>query len=279
MDPISYAIAEVRSRIPPQLLAIVFGPTGNIFVSNPEAVEAAIRDKVIESRVRRVCDTAGAMMVEIPLNGLSPQRMEFQEINRFSYVFRIPKTLTNGRRITSALAIAYGNNSQMGIGYHAHHQSYTGGGCGNSPLTDAASGLLAANSPIPIVQSALLTMIGENTVMVEDYMPLARSLFLRCLVANDQEFTNIKPQSMPAFAELVVLATKAHIYNTYYINLGKGYLVGGQELPEIRELISEYRDADELFLTYVKEKWNRIAQMNDSRRFQRRLLLLSGGNI
>lgn len=279
MDPISYALSEVRASIPPQLLSIVFGPTGNIFVSNREAVESVIRDKVIEGRVRGICDTAGAMMVEIPLNSLSAERLEFTEINRFSYVFRIPKTLTNGRRITSALAIAYGNNSQLGVGYNGHHQSYYGSGCGNSPLQDAANGMLAANSPIPIVQSALLTLVGENVVMVEDYMPLARSLFLRCIVANDQEFTNVKPQSYPAFAELVVLATKAYIYNNYYINLGKGYLVGGQELPEIRELVSEYRDANELLLTFVKERWNKIAQMNDSRRFQRRLLLLSGGNI
>lgn len=279
MDAISYAVSEVRYRIPPQVLSIVFGPTGNVFVHNAEAVEAAIRDKIIEGRVRQVADTSGAMMVEIPLDGLSPQRLEFQEINRFSYVFRIPKTLTNGRRITSALALAYGNNSQLGIGYQAQHQSYYGSGCGHSPMVDAANGLMAANSPIPIVQSALLTIIGENVVMVEDYVPLARSLFLRCIVGNDQEFTNVKPQSYPAFAELVTLATKAYIYNNYYINLGKGYLVGGQELPEIREIISEYRDADELFLTYVREKWNRIAQMNDSRRFQRRLLLLSSGNI
>ena len=279
MDPVSYALYDVRNSIPPQLLSIVFGPSGNMFVHNPEAVDSAIRDKVIEGRVRAICDTSGAMLVEIPLDGLSPQRLEFQEINRFAYVFRIPKNLTNGRRITSALAIAYGNNSQLGVGYQAHHQSYYGSGCGNSPLQDAANGMLAANSPIPIVQSALLTIVGENVVMVEDYMPIARSLFLRCIVANDQEFTNIKPQSMPAFAELVVLATKAYIYNTYYINLGKGYLVGGQELPEIREIVSEYRDANELLLTMVKERWNRIAQMNDSRRFQRRLLLLSSGNI
>lgn len=279
MDPIAYAINEVRHRIPPQILSIVFGPTGSMFVSNSEAVESAIRDKVIEGRVRHIADTVGAMLLEIPISGIAPQRLEFEEINRFSYVFRIPKTMTNGRRITSALALSYGNNAQMGYGYSGQNQAFYGNGCGYSSVNDATNGLLNSNSPIANVQSAMLTVIGENVIMVEDFVPRGRNLYLRCLVGNDQEFSNIKPQSMPAFAEMVVLATKAYIYTNYYINLGKGYLVGGQELPEVKEIVSEYRDADELLLTYVKEKWNKISQMNDSRRFQRKLILMTGGNI
>lgn len=277
MDPVSYAIAEVRDHIPPQILSLVFGPSGSIFIQNSDSVEAAIRDKVIEGRVRRVTDSAGAMLLEIPLAGLTAEKMEFHEINRFSYIFRIPKDRTNGRRITSALALAFGNTSMTGVGHSAHGNTYSGSGCGYSAMSDAANGMLAANAPIPIVQTALLTIIGENVVMVEDYIPIARNLFLRCLVSHDNEFTNIKPQSYQAFAELVVLATKAYIYNNYNINLGKGYLVGGQELPEIRSIVDEYRDANELFLTYLKERWYKTSRMNDSRRFQRQLKLLSGG--
>lgn len=279
MDAVTFAINEVKHSIPPQILALVFTPTvrqmlNHHEIHNPnQALDAAIRAKVIDSRVRQFADNAGAMMVELPLEDVPRQ-----ELNRFSFVYNIPKTLTQGRLITSALALSYGNNSNMGLSSTASnfHQNY-GISCGHGPMLDAGASVAMSHSPIPNVQSANVSLIGENTVLVEDYAPLARRAWLRCLLSNDNEFTNIKPQTYAAFSRLVVLATKAFIYNTYYIELGAGYLTGGMELPEIKQIVDEYRDANDMFLEEYRERWVKTAALQDPRRKQRHIKMMTGG--
>lgn len=274
MDPITFALTEVRHSIPPYVLALVFSPAGRQFAHHQGAVDAAIRDKVIEGRVRAYVDTKGPTEIEIPLAGIAP---EF--IDRFNQVWRIPKERTQGRRITSALAISYGQFGIGGVGMSSglHNPYNSSGGCGYSQTMDVASGIMQSHTPIPIVQSAFLSIIGDNVLLVSDYMPLGRELWLRCLLSSDSEFSFLRPQSYGTFAQLVVLATKAFVYNNYIIEMDRGVLSGGQELGAIRNIVEEYRDANELFLEMVRERLGKMVAMNDPRRVHRHVKMITGG--
>lgn len=261
MSPVAYALSEIRHRIPLEMLSLVFKPQYRQWTQKHASMESIIRDKVIESRIRPACNAVGAMMVEISLQGA-----EQEVISPNVSIFRIPKALTQGRVITSALAVSYGQRQQI--------MPYNQG----SQLVNAANAMMNSNSPIQVSQTASLTIIGENVVMVEDYLPIGDRLTLRCLLEHDGEFSNIKPQSAIEFSELCVLATKAFIYNSYIFELGNGALSGGQDLDVVKDVMDNYRDADELYLTYLRETWHRVSHMNDPRRVQRSLRALVGGN-
>lgn len=278
MGPVQYAIEEVKSQIPPQLLSLVFSASGRMFSSQPGAVEASIRERVIDGRVRRVVDTAGAVQDEIPLAGLDFIPVTPGNVGRSALTVFIPKDRTQGRTISSAIALAYGTSAQgMAYGHPSNIPGYLTGMQGSSVMLDAALGVLNSNTPQGPIQSAAVSIVGENVVLIEDFVPYANNVFLRCLLQSDSEFSHVRPQTYQAFSELVVLATKAYIYNNYYVELGRGLLVGGMELPQIQTLVDEYRDSNELFLTYLKEKWYKISAMNDPIRKQRQLKMMIGG--
>ncbi len=280
MGPVDYAIEEVKSCIPPQLLALVFSANSRGYQQTPGAMEAVIRERVIEGRVRRVVDTAGATMDEIPLQGLVFTPVNQDVGNRGAQTVFIPKDRTQGRSISSTIALAYGSvSSAAGMGHLAHPSATSYGVPGSSIMLDAALGVLNSNTPQGPIQAASVSLAGENVILIEDYIPLNTNLYLRCILKSDSEFSHIRPQAYGPFSELVVLATKAYIYNNYYIELGKGFLVGGMELPQIQTLVDEYRDANELFLTFLKEKWYKIAAMNDPLRKQRHLKMMIGGKV
>jgi hypothetical protein len=280
MGPVEYSIEEIKARIPPQLLALVFSSTGRLFSQNPGAIEAAIRERVIDGRVRRVVDTAGATQDDIPLFGLIFTPITQGSIHRSAQTVFIPKDRTGGRTISSALSLVYGSTSSALTGSHPTNNPSMGSGIsGSSVMLDAALGVLNSATPQGPIQSANVSCVGENVILIEDYIPQGNNLYLRCLLKSDSEFSQIRPQTYQAFSELVVLATKSYIYNNYYIELGRGFLVGGMELPQIQNLVDEYRDADSLFLEYLKEKWYKISSMNDPVRKSRQLKMMVGGRV
>jgi hypothetical protein len=281
MDALTKAVSEVKYTIPPQILNLVFSKNGIRYANNPGALEAAIRDKVIDPRVRIDVDLIGAIQVEIPLDTpmvnpivSSPSPDTY---DRFTYVYTIPKVMTQNRRITSALAYSYSYNGNLGMsmsGSAAHSQLTQ---CGLGAMSDAVNAVSEAMAPIAINQTARVSIIGENVVLIEDYIPLPRQSFLRCLVSHDTEFSTIKPQTIPNFAQLVVLATKAYIYNVYRIELDRGFLQGGQELGSIRDVVDSYSDAEQMYQEFLKEKWRKISYMNDPSRMQRMAKRITGG--
>jgi hypothetical protein len=83
---------------------------------------------------------------------------------------------------------------------------------------------------------------------------------------------NINPRSWHAFAAMCALAVKSHIYNTLIIKLDRAYLTGGQELGAVKSWIEDKcGDAEEQYQTFLREKWMKIAKMNNTQAYQRQL--------
>lgn len=281
MDALSYAINEIRHTIPPPLLNLVFSRNGIRFANNPGALDAAIRDKVIDGRVRQNVNAIGAVQIDIPLDGpgvgLTMGDRSPETYDRFTYVFEVPKTLTQNRTITSALAYSYAYNGHAGVNLSAVDNIAGSAMCGYSNVMDAVQGVAQSMMPIQVNQTARVSIVGENVILIEDYIPLPRQSYLRCLVTHDSQFSTIKPQSVPAFSTLVVLATKAYIYNMYRIELDRGFLQGGQELGEIKNTVDSYSSAEEEYQTFLRDKWRKISHMNDPARMQRFAKMITGG--
>lgn len=267
MSAIEMALREIRHTIPPEILKRVFStvyePNHRGFYLSDVAIREAILDMVINDRVRPLCDATNPNEVEISLAGIAPQMVPPR-----CAIYNIPKSYTNGRRITSVLSIIYGsqNNNGSSMGYAQGGLNYSNG---MSSMLSMANKVMAGMSPIAETENPYTSIIGENVICVENWMPRVNVGFLRCYVSNDENFTMLPEAYWPSFSQLCVKATKAFIYNFYTLEMNMGELVGGRELGKFREIIEEYRDAEDLFQEYYSTTFRKQVFLADARRKQR----------
>jgi len=70
---------------------------------------------------------------------------------------------------------------------------------------------------------------------------------LSCMLAYDNEFSNISPNMLTSLKKMTEYATKAFIYNTLFIRINQGYLQGGVQLESIRSIVESYADSNTEF--------------------------------
>lgn len=265
MNPIQKAIADVKFKIPLEILTAAFIHREFGKRPLPLTVDAMIRQKVIDERVRLDCDLVGGTEIAVPLTGVVPEY-----IDPYTVVYRIPKNLTQNRTISRVLSLGLGT----GLAQNMLNSSYNG----YSPMLNAAQGVMSAMLPIPIVSTANIRLIAENTILVTENISLPANTFLRCYVENDTDFSQLRSTTYHKFTKLVELATKAYIYNTLTISIGQAQLSGGQELGRFREIVDGYADANELYETFLQEEWRKVAIMDDAMSRERHLRIIVGGN-
>ena len=273
MSVIDRAIADVRRKIPRQVLEIAF--LGDIGRANRHGqnIEWYIRNRVIDNWVRPDCDLLGAYEDNIPL-----ANAEVASDSQYRVTARISKEATGGRSIVSALALNYIYNVPGGMvnnGWQGN--SFNMMNKGNSPVLNTASRILRSASPAPITGSASVQLVAENTVLITDFIGDVRSCSLTCRLSHDPEMTVIQPGAVKPFNQLVLLATKAYIYNETVIDMDEAYLYNGMELSRVREIIDSYSDSAELYETFYEEQWRGVNFHNDSNRHGNYLRTLVAG--
>ncbi len=271
MNAIRYALDQVKRRIPKGILEEVFRPKDYIYQQSLYNVDHLMETQVIRPRVMTDCDIVGGTEVIISLDGLNVTRLD-----PITTVFRVPKDVTNGRTITSALSIGYGNASMLAL------PGLTGSfkPCSVTPLLQAGQAMLDQHMPIPVSGTARLQLIAENTIMVRDpTTALGAISFLRCILANDENLSHIQTKSYLHFAKLCELAVKSYIYNEYALVLDRAFITGGYEIGKFKEMVDSYADSEEMYQTYLTETWQAVAFMNDSETYQRYMTRLAGGFI
>ncbi|QVD49112.1 hypothetical protein LUCX_42 [Xanthomonas phage vB_XciM_LucasX] len=265
MGAIQKAIQEVKFDIPKEILQEVFVTREFGRTATPASLDAMIREKVITARVMEDCNLLGGTQVELPLVSVNPEM-----VDQYKLVYRIPMSLTQNRRISRVVALTIGQSTMMNSSYMGVE--------GYSQIMEASQGMMQAQAGIPVVSTAYVRLIAENTILVTDYMSLPRNAFLRCYLENDDEFSQLNPQTYPHFQKLVLLAVKAYIYTNAVIPMGMGQLVGGMELGRFREIVDSYSDANQMYADYIREVWTKVLYMNDPRSKERSLRWLVGGN-
>ena len=266
MNALRKALDELKFTIPRTILDTVFVKRHtNYRVSSP-SLDEQILNEVIRPRVYIDSNLVGGAEILVSLNGL-----QGEEVNVVDMVYRIPKKLTNNRSIMSVLNVTYVDAQSM-----AAAGNYAS--CGVSAEQSAAQNYLDAISPLPMISTGRITMIGENVVLIKDSIRIPSNSYLRCIVAHDEAMTHIQPRSYKAFCKLVEYAVKAYIYNEYIIEVDMGELRGGHNLGKFKDIIEEYSDANELYDTYLTEKWQKVSLMNDRESYTRLLKLMIGGS-
>lgn len=263
MNPIQKAIADVKFKIPYDILNAAF--VQREFGQRPNVVniDAIIRDVIIERKVRPDCNLMGGTQVEIYMGDLKPEYLD-----PYTVIYRIPKEKTQNRSITRVLSISMGSINHTG--------TPTYGTQGYSNVLSAAESVMASFEPVPLVSTANLSLIAENTVMVQDTITFPVNSYLRCYVENDENFSQLRAMTYIKFSRLVELAVKAYIFNKLALPMGQAQLVGGQELGRFREIVDGYADAAEMYDTFLQETWAKTALMDDTRSRERHLRLLVG---
>ncbi|WBF04811.1 hypothetical protein [Erwinia phage vB_Ea277G] len=273
MSVITKLIADVKAEIPRQVLEIAFlGDMGreNRFASN---LDFQIRQKVIDARVWVDLSLQGAEEVNIPL-----ARCEVEQDDQYKTIIRIPKELTGGRIITQVLAFNYTINGVTGMTNNGYNNnSFNMSNEGNSPQMNSAAKILRSASPAPILGSAATRIVGENVILLNDYMGSVKQGNMTVRVGHDPELNTFKPTSIKQLSKFVVYAVKAYIYTNSVITLDMGHLYGGSEIGRIRDIIDGYADCNELYNTYYDEEMIAVNFMNDDTRHGNFLRTLIGG--
>lgn len=272
VDLITRSLDCVKFEIPPEVLRYTFSPTRydpskqglvrdySTGVSN----DTVIRRQVIEARVLVDINLCSGVEVFIPLNNVESER-----IDNWTYVYRIPKELTQGRSITEVYGLSYGQGHTLGnVGVISEDRSMA---------LEAAAGLMQSNVAWTQVQTSYCTLVADNTVMVTNMNRVPGVAFLRCLVSHEPNLSNIPLAYADKFSELVILATKAHIYTRTIIQLDEGAIRGGASLGRIREVVDSYADANQMYREFLRDQWRKAGVMAN-RDQHRRLMRYTVGS-
>ena len=268
MNPIVRAVDVVKMEIPSEILDLAFRHKNMRWRQTPARVDEYITSLVIRPRVFVDCNLVGGVEALIPLDGLTAELVE-----NYITIYRIPKDRTQGKSIISVLSVGFGSASlygRIGVGV-TNPGSIT-------PVNMAGQAMMDAMGPTPLISTARASLIAENTVMIRDTAPPVANAYIRCRLANDENMSHIQLVSIPYFCELVLLATKAHIYNEMIVELDQAFLSGGQVLGKIKEIIESYADADTMYKEYLRTTWQKVAALNDTETNDRFLRLMIGAH-
>lgn len=262
MSALATALREIHFSIPSYILELAFNPPSRTWRTAPISLDEHILSKVLRPRVMTDCNLVGGAYSMVSLEGLNP---DF--IDTYSMVYEIPPERTQFREIMSVLSIGYlpfaGAYSDMnpGIGMVSPQSM--------NSLTGAMQRVADSVGGVPPISNAYVELIGPRSVLVRDQARVTSSYILRCMLANDEQLNNLNPRYWIAFSKLCILAVQAYIYNELFIRIDQSYLVGGQELGAVKEYVSSLSEANLNYQTYLLEKWQASAFMNDTNAYQR----------
>lgn len=263
MNPILYALKRIKQDIPSQLLELAYTEPAAQMFAIPVSVDSLIKDRVLIDRVLLDCNLVGGAEVVIALSSAVHEKVE-----PGVHVYRVPKQLTQNRIILSALSIAF---STEGYG-HVNHQFGA-----QDEILNAAKQQLASNMSVQMISDARVSVIGENVIMAEHADSFLGRAFLRCIIENDANMNHLNPRSWDNFATLCSLAVKADIYVNNIVKLNMGYVIGGSEIGEYKNIIDGYSDANETYRDFLKTTWQKTAVFNDPEMRDRLIRITSGG--
>jgi len=272
MDLFSYCQDQIKWEIPREIIQEAFMPRkydparreryrDNQLGLN---VDSIIRREVLEARVGVDVNLCSGVETTIRLTGIP-----MDIIDPWNIIYRIPQSMTGGRQITAVYSVTFGEGNVIG----SNRMMMKGG----SPLLEAAAGIYMSQAPIPAVHSPYVTLVGDNTVLINDAQALPGILYLRCMLTHEPNFNNIKPAYYRKFAELAILAAKAYIYNRLIIQLDEGEIKAGISIGRFREIVDSYADANQMYKEFLHDKWRVSSVCNDTEKYRRILRFTVGG--
>ncbi len=279
MNAIQKAIDELHYTIPKPILELAFvkrhQSIWNLSATGAASLDAQILNTIIRPRVLVDCNLVGGTQKMIPLNSYG-----IQSHDGVSSIIRIPKKDSGNRSITSVLHVAFLASPFMGTNAMSS-PNIASPGFNNTPVsaaTNATAALVSSYDTIPIISTARVELVSENTILIKDILALQPNAVLRCVVANEENLENIQIKAYRKFAKLVGFAVKAQIYLLMDILIGEAAIIHGMAVDSIKNQIEKYADAEQNYQDYLDNEWEAIAFMNDPLSIDRFTRLITGGN-
>lgn len=279
MNPINYALDRIiNSDIPIEILNEAFMSRRALNDYTIKTLEQRMREVVIDKRIYSDCNIVHPTRINVALS-----QCKYLRGDSFQSVWYVPKTLTQGKTIVSAIELAsaytatndpdfsYSSGNNAGLMNSAYQNSGR-----NGSLPGAGQQMLRSVSPIPLVTNASLHILNENTILVKDAVVVPGTMMLRVAVENDENFNHIRLPYYPLFHELCLLAVQQYIYRTLIIAMDSGFLQGGMELNSFKDEVSKYSDAGELYKEKLEE-WTKSAYLMDDTSKQEHYAMITGG--
>ena len=250
MDPINKALEEVENQIPPQVLRYAFVNSDATYRRVIVNIQTLIRDLVIGHRVMKDCNVKGGVRDSVNIS-----QLPYRSTQRGQRIYHIPKSLVQGRTLINPLSV--GNTSYI---LAQADQSYSTG----ASIGGLGNRILDANSAIPAFHTTDVRCVGENIILVEDiWDTLGPDIWLWGVFSNDEMMSHLNPRAWSVFEDLVVLATKAWIYNQCRIKVSEGVIEMGMDVGAFREVIESYSDANEMYREMIDLKWPKVSLLSD----------------
>jgi len=266
MNAINKLLSEIKFQIPSDILNLAFMDTQN-YRNTVTSIDDQIMTDVIRKRLMVDLNLSSQETLNVPLQSCT---LLYHDTVKTAY--QIPKSITNGRSIVSV--------HNMLSGYHMHGDSMlTNHQLSGSTILDNSIGLMNSLDNVNLRQTSRVDLIGENTVLIDMGMLDNLAANISVVVENDYNLNNINPRAYGALSHLAVLITKAYIYNTMVVKINKGQIYAGHELSIIKDIVDEYKDAEELYREYYNTVWKKIAFMQNNHNMDKFITSMFGNVI
>lgn len=251
MNPIQHALNQtIAIGVPKEVLLRAFYDIKQYNNLDVRDLFYHLQDRVIYNFLLPAMNTVGGNRQILELGDLQPEVRD-----RFTRIYRIPKSITQGRSIVSALSISYG--AYLNTGSIAYP------GSGSSQLLNSTQQLVNSVSAPQINSTDQVALIGENVIMVRDAIQMFGGVNLECYLEHDKNLSGMHPRAYQTFTDMVVLATKAYIYNKLVILMDMGFIHAGHELGTMRDVIMEYSNSYTELTEMIKGPWARVNTIQD----------------
>jgi len=248
---LAFAIQQAVYSIPHELLVEGFFNRTDGFrppdlVVNPEE---AIRREIYYGRVLPALNMVAGECVAVPLYNLPIERYMGNMV-----VISIPKDRTNNRSIVSADVVSFLPWSTLSNWYvnNGNARSYQGTlGVNNTQLTSgtaASMAVLQSYSTIPWAGTASVELLADNVIRYPDTYLYSNQGYLKCYLEMNDQLQNVSPRLAHKLGTYITLATKSFLWRTLAVKVNQGKLQGGYELGVFKEILDDYRDAEQSFL-------------------------------
>ncbi len=254
-NAVQRALLQLHYTIPKELLYETFVNNQNTYRDETISLDERIKNIIIRSRVNVDCDFVGGNLIFIYIGDLFTEY-----VNPYTAIVRIPKSKTGGKTIISVLSVY--NILEVGMATPGAANPFI-----ENNLVLAGNAMMNAMASAPAIISAYLELIGENTVLIRQNTTLTNMNFIRCVLSNDEDMSNLQIRSILQYAKLVELAVKSYIYNFWVVKIGMGFLVGGKELGPFKDVVESYSDAEAQYQDYLVNTWGAVQFMNSNENY------------
>lgn len=249
MDIISYAINRVRRTIPAKILQLAFMEESKAYELRT-SLDKQIESIVIDQQVLVDCNLINGITTRVSLNRCLRDTFVGEDGIETSIV-TIPPVLLGNKKILAVIDIEQSSGIQDNRVTNSRNN-----------FVDMASKMLGP-SDSNFTLTTNIRLLSNNVLLINEPMNIFMNGIINLELENEAHLENIPRRSYIEFAQMVVYAVQAFIYNELSIPLENSGLYFGHDISGISNVISKYEGSQELYDTFLTETWPKISFASD----------------